>query len=89
MVDYTEMNRLLYDGKVQEFKARVEQALAEGHNPSDILQQGLISGMHVVGTEGSSFEVSVEGCRFKPVGPRGPADLQQPFNNRLVQANES
>ncbi|UCC49540.1 MAG: corrinoid protein [Gemmatimonadota bacterium] len=51
MVDFQQMNRLLYDGKADEVKAMVEQALAEDHPVDEILQQGLIAGMRVVGED--------------------------------------
>ncbi|KPK79494.1 MAG: methyltransferase [Gemmatimonas sp. SM23_52] len=51
MVDYQHLNRLLYDGKADELRAMVEQALAEGHSVDEILHQGLIAGMQVVGQD--------------------------------------
>lgn len=51
MVDYQHLNRLLYDGKADELRAMVEQALAEGHSVDEILHQGLIAGMQVVGED--------------------------------------
>jgi 5-methyltetrahydrofolate--homocysteine methyltransferase len=51
MVDYQQMNRLLYDGKADEVKALVEQALAEGRAVDEILQRGLVAGMRVVGDD--------------------------------------
>jgi len=51
MVDFQQMNRLLYDGKADKVKAMVEQALAEDHPVDEILQQGLIAGMRVVGED--------------------------------------
>ncbi len=51
MVDFQLMNRLLYDGKADEVRAMVEQALADGHPVDEILQQGLIAGMRVVGED--------------------------------------
>ncbi len=51
MVDFQQMNRLLYDGKADEVRAMVEQALADGHPVDEILQQGLIAGMRVVGED--------------------------------------
>ncbi len=51
MVDYQHLNRLLYDGKADELRAMVEQALAEGHSVDEILHRGLIAGMQVVGAD--------------------------------------
>jgi 5-methyltetrahydrofolate--homocysteine methyltransferase len=51
MINFQEMNRLLYEGKADEVRAMVEQALTEGHPVDQILQQGLIAGMRVVGED--------------------------------------
>ncbi len=51
MVDFQRMNRLLYNGKAAEVRAMVEQALADGHPVDEILQQGLIAGMRVIGED--------------------------------------
>ena len=51
MVDFQLMNRCLYDGKADDVKRMTEQALAEGHSVDEVLQQGLIAGMRVVGED--------------------------------------
>ena len=51
MVDYTLMNRLLYDGKADEVRELVERALAAGHPVEEVLAKGLIAGMRVVGED--------------------------------------
>jgi len=51
MINYTLMNQLLYEGKAPTVKVMTEQALAEGRTPEEVLQQGLIGGMSVVGED--------------------------------------
>ncbi len=51
MVDCERMHHLLYDGKADELRAQVQQALADGHAPDEILQRGLIAGMREVGED--------------------------------------
>jgi 5-methyltetrahydrofolate--homocysteine methyltransferase len=51
MVDYAEMNQLLFEGKHEIVKQMTEDALAEGRPVSEVLEDGLIAGMRVVGED--------------------------------------
>ena len=51
MPDYPLMNQLLYEGKAPKVKEMTEQALAEGRDVDEVLQDGLIAGMSVVGED--------------------------------------
>lgn len=51
MPDYALMNQHLYDGKAKEVEQMTKDALAEGRTPQEILQDGLIAGMSVVGED--------------------------------------
>jgi 5-methyltetrahydrofolate--homocysteine methyltransferase len=51
MTDYASMNQSLYEGKAAEVKEMTERALQEGLVAEDILQDGLIAGMSVVGED--------------------------------------
>ena len=51
MPDYPLMNQLLYEGKAPKVKEMTEQALAEGRDVEEVLQDGLIAGMSVVGED--------------------------------------
>jgi len=51
MTDYALMNQLLYEGKHKEVKAMTEEALAAGLNVDEVLDDGLIAGMRVVGED--------------------------------------
>ncbi len=51
MPDYALMNQLLYEGKAPKVKEMTEQALADGRDVDEVLQNGLIAGMSVVGED--------------------------------------
>lgn len=51
MIDYALMNQMLYEGKAPKVKEMTEQALEEGRDVEEILQDGLIGGMSVVGED--------------------------------------
>jgi len=51
MTDYPSMNQALYEGRAPQIKEMTERALAEGLDVQEILQEGLIAGMGVVGED--------------------------------------
>jgi 5-methyltetrahydrofolate--homocysteine methyltransferase len=51
VIDYALMNQLLFEGKHEPVKRMTEEALAAGLQPMDILEDGLIRGMRVVGED--------------------------------------
>ncbi len=51
MPDYALINQCLYEGKAKEVEQLVKDALAEGRSAQEILTQGLIAGMSVVGED--------------------------------------
>jgi 5-methyltetrahydrofolate--homocysteine methyltransferase len=51
MIDYAFMNQCLYEGKAREVEEMTKQALAEGRPVQQILSDGLIAGMSVVGED--------------------------------------
>lgn len=51
MVDYALMNQLLFEGKHKDVRAMTEEALAEGKPVDEVLEDGLIAGMRVVGED--------------------------------------
>jgi 5-methyltetrahydrofolate--homocysteine methyltransferase len=59
MADMNEISEKLQKGKAKDVRAMVEEALAEGVPPKEILDQGLISGMNVIGTKFKNNEVYV------------------------------
>ena len=51
MPDYALLNQCLYEGKAQEVERLVAAALAEGRTAQEVLTDGLIAGMSVVGED--------------------------------------
>jgi 5-methyltetrahydrofolate--homocysteine methyltransferase len=51
MTDWALMNQLLFEGKHEPVKKMTEEALAEGHPALEVLEEGLIAGMRVVGED--------------------------------------
>ena len=51
MIDYAQMNQLLFEGKHEPVKQLTEAALAEGRPAMEVLEDGLIAGMRVVGED--------------------------------------
>ncbi len=51
MVDYALMNQFLYEGNAKEVEQMTRDALAEGRAVQEILNEGLIAGMSVVGED--------------------------------------
>ena len=49
--DYAQMNQLLFEGKHEAVKQMTEAALAEGRTAMEVLDDGLIAGMRVVGED--------------------------------------
>jgi 5-methyltetrahydrofolate--homocysteine methyltransferase len=59
MFDYEELANALINGKDSLVKELTEKALAEGENPQDILNKGLVAGMSVVGEKFKNNEFYV------------------------------
>jgi 5-methyltetrahydrofolate--homocysteine methyltransferase len=51
MPDYALMNQYLYEGKSKEVEQMTKDALAEGRSVQEVLNEGLIAGMSVVGED--------------------------------------
>ncbi len=51
MVDYALMNQLLFEGQHERVREMTDAALAEGEAVRDVLEEGLIAGMKVVGED--------------------------------------
>src|SRR5881392_858998 len=51
MPDYAFMNQCLYEGKAKEVEQMTRDALAEGRTVKEVLTEGLIAGMSVVGED--------------------------------------
>lgn len=51
MIDYPHMNQMLYEGRAPLVKEMTERAIADGLDVQEVLQEGLIAGMSVVGED--------------------------------------
>jgi 5-methyltetrahydrofolate--homocysteine methyltransferase len=51
MADYALLNQLLFEGRHEAVRQMVQEALAEGRPPVEVLEEGLIAGMRVVGED--------------------------------------
>lgn len=51
MPDYALMNQYLYEGKAKEVEQMTKDALADGRTVQEVLSEGLIAGMSVVGED--------------------------------------
>jgi 5-methyltetrahydrofolate--homocysteine methyltransferase len=51
MIDYALMNQCLYEGKAKDVEQMTRDALAEGRSVQEVLNEGLIAGMSVVGED--------------------------------------
>ncbi len=51
MPDYALMNQFLYEGKAKEVEQMTKDALTEGRTVQEVLNEGLIAGMSVVGED--------------------------------------
>ena len=54
-----EMSEFLQKGRAKNVKALVQQALDEGVDPKEILNEGLLSGMMIIGAKFKNNEVFV------------------------------
>ncbi|MFQ3549556.1 MAG: corrinoid protein [Armatimonadota bacterium] len=59
MADLNKLAEAIISGKAPDAKALVEEALAEGVSPSEILNDGLVAGMNIVGTRFKNNEFYV------------------------------
>ena len=51
MPDYALMNQCLYEGKAADVERMTREGLAEGRSVQEVLSEGLIAGMSVVGED--------------------------------------
>src|SRR5580698_2997807 len=51
MPDYAQMNQYLYEGNADQVERMTKEALAEGRTLQEVLNDGLIAGMSVVGED--------------------------------------
>jgi len=59
MADMKALSEFLQRGKAKEVKELTQQAVAEGMKPEEILDQGLLAGMSIIGVKFKNNEVFV------------------------------
>src|ERR1051326_2266794 len=64
MPDYAQMNQYLYEGNADQVDRMTKDALAEGRPVQEILNDGLIAGMSVVGEDFKHNIISVPEVRM-------------------------
>ncbi len=80
----TEISEKLQAGKAKEVKALVAQAIDEGINPKDILDQGLLDGMNVIGEKFKVNEVYVPEVLIAARAMKAGVEILKPY---LVSAD--
>ncbi|GAG86129.1 unnamed protein product, partial [marine sediment metagenome] len=58
-VNFELLSQALQKGKADEVKELVSKALEEGHDPKEVLEQGLIIGMGIIGAKFKKNEVYI------------------------------
>ncbi|MBR4959840.1 MAG: corrinoid protein [Clostridia bacterium] len=87
MRDYTELNRMVETGKTKIVKQLVEDALAEGGNAKEILEQGLLPGMNTIGEKFKNNEVFVPEVLIAARAMNAGTTLLKPYMaNGAIQA---
>src|SRR3990172_1607591 len=79
MTDYALMNQLLYEGKHREVKAMTEEALAAGLNVDEVLEDGLIAGMRVVGEDFKHNRIFVPEVLLAARAMKGGMEILRPL----------
>jgi len=78
MADYAAMQKSLYEGNAAKVKEMVEAALAEGRPAQEILDQGLIAGMQVLGEDFKNCVVYVPEVLVAARAMKTGAELLKP-----------
>jgi corrinoid protein of di/trimethylamine methyltransferase len=80
----TEISEKLQKGKKKDVEALVTQAIAEGISPKDILEQGLLDGMSVIGEKFKVNEVYVPEVLIAARAMKAGTEILKPY---LVSAD--
>ncbi len=78
MVDLKELSEVLFRGDVSRVKEIILRALQEKKDPKDILEQGLIKGMNVVGIKFKNNEIFLPEVLLASRAMHGGLELLQP-----------
>ena len=79
MTIFDDISSAVQRGKKKEVKPLVQQALDEGIDPNDILNQGLVPAMSIIGDKFSAGEVFVPEMLVAARAMAAGTELLQPF----------
>jgi len=79
MVELKELDEALFRGEVSKVKELTRLALQEGIDPKEILEQGLIKGMAVVGEKFKSNEIFLPEVLLASQAMHGGLEILQPL----------
>lgn len=83
MVDLKELSEVLFRGDIFKVKELIQMALQEDLEPKEILEQGLIKGMDVVGVKFKNNEIFLPEVLLASRAMYGGLELLQP---RLIKS---
>lgn len=75
----SEISEKIQAGKTKDIKVLVPQALEEGHTAREILEQGLLSGMNVVGEKFKNNEIFVPEVLIAARAMKTGAEILKPY----------
>ena len=84
MAILNDISAKLQEGKAKDVKALIEQALAEGVGAKEILEQGLLPGMSIIGDKFKNNEVYVPEVLISARAMKAGTDILKPY---LAEAN--
>ena len=89
MVDYAEMNQLLFEGKHKIVKQMTEDALAEGRPVAEVLEDGLIAGMRVIGEDFKHNRIFVPEVLLAARAMKAGMEILRPLLTELGESDHS
>ena len=89
MVDYAEMNQLLFEGKHKIVKQMTEDALAEGRPVAEVLEDGLIAGMRVIGEDFKHNRIFVPEVLLAARAMKAGMTILRPLLTELDESDRS
>jgi len=89
MVDYAEMNQLIFEGKHKIVKQMTEAALAEGLPVAEVLDDGLIAGMRVIGEDFKHNRIFVPEVLLAARAMKAGMEILRPLLTELGESDHS
>ena len=89
MVDYAEMNQLLFEGKHKIVRQMTEDALAEDRPVAEVLEDGLIAGMRVIGEDFKHNRIFVPEVLLAARAMKAGMKILRPLLTELDESDRS